>query len=434
MISNLQRLVIMGGASGPPASPVPDVWLKAENFNAGTGIWTDVGTLGFSPSQTPGATCPTAVADSGFKGKPCVRYTATQNLTGTGMALTNSRTKGTLMAAFRTRDASPGGGSVFSTTQDQLGLMSDGRFCLNSADGDHGAMSVAVKSAMLSTSGGQVVTGIYDGTQSSNATKLRLWRNLVEETLTYTAGFVPGAALPATTFAGGTGVFLGREAGGSGWAQDALEILFWRDVALTTGERQAWENYLKVKFFTKATKYLVVSGDSNGIGSPNQTANPWPLRVQTAMGWSGLTNSSGAGLLLESASAVPQIAVRDDWHAAQPYVIALGTNDLAVNHRNLATLQGYFDTMKAKLAAARFPIFAFTIPQAGANIAGADETTRQDYNAWLIANSGSGGYTVIDIAALIGLGDLEGDQLHYNDSGHTKVTNGTVAAFQAAGY
>jgi len=429
-----------GGGAGqatPPSSPAPDVWLKADNYSAGTGVWTDAGTLGFSPSQTPGATAPTAVADSGFKGRPCVRYSDTQNLTGSSMPLANSRAKGTLMIAFRSRDTSPAGGSVFSTTQDQIAWLSDGRASLNSADGDYGRLSAGATAGMLSLSGGQLATAVYDGTQASNALKLRVWRNLVEETLTYTAGFVADAALPATTFAGGSGVFLGREAGGSGWPQDAMEILFWRAAALTAGERQAWENYLAAKYFTKATKYLVVSGDSNGVGSPNNTANPWPLRVQTALGWSGLTNSSTVGYKLSQGSASPQFTVRDDWHAAQPYVVALGTNDLAVDHADLATLQGLFNALKTKLTAARYPIFAFTIPAAGSNITGADETTRAAYNAWLAVQTG---ITVIDVAAALGdptgAGDanFEGDDLHMTDAGHEVVKTAVLAAFAAAGY
>jgi hypothetical protein len=350
--------------------------------------------------------------------------------------LAQSKTKGTLMIAFRSDTFSPPGGAIFDTTQSQLGFLSDGRFALNTADGDYGLMSVPASAAMRSTSGGQLITGIYDGTQSTNSLKLRLWRNLVEETLTYTAGFVPGDPLPTTTFPGGTGIYFGREAGGSGWAHKSAVVLFWRGVALTTAQRQAYEAHLSALLFTKTTSQLVVSGDSNAVGSPSHVGNSWVERVTALLGWETAVNGSTVGFKLSQGASSPRITDRDDWHVIQPYIIALGPNDLAVDHDSLATMQGNFNTLKAKLVAARYPIFAFTIPRAGANITGTDETTRAAYNAWLYTVSG---ITVIDIDTALGdptgAGDanFEGDDLHLSDAGHDIVAGLVQNAIESMG-
>jgi hypothetical protein len=406
------------------------VWLKAENYNAATGTWTDAGALGFSPSQATEANRPTLTSNA-FKTYPAVTYSATQNLTGTSMPLANSRTKGTWMAVFRSDTGSPPGGSVFSTTQDQLGLLSDGRVALNTAAAEYGTMAAGAKAGMLSLAGGQVSTLIYDGALAGNANRLKFRRNLIQETLTFTG------TIPATTYAGGTGVFLGREANGSGWAHNAAEIIFWRAVALTDPQIAEWESYLAAKYLTKTTKQMVVSGDSNAKGSPNHVDAGWPQRVTAALGWAAVSNNSTVGYKLIQGSASPNFEKRDDWHTAQPYVVALGTNDLAVDHASLATLQGYVNTLKTKLTACRYPIFAFTIPAAGANIAGADETTRTGFNAWLAAQTG---LTVIDVAAALGDptgaggANFEGDDLHLSDAGHEVVEAAVVAAFTTAGY
>jgi hypothetical protein len=428
LIGNI-TLVFTPSAELLPTLPAPDVAWWARNYDAGTGTWTDIGTLGFHPSQATEADRPTLTA-SVFKGHPAVTFSATQNLTGSSMPLANSRTKGTLMVAFRSDATSPPGGAVFSTTQDQLGFLSDGRFPLNTAAGEVGTLPSPVAAAMRSTSGGQLITGIYDGTQAGNATRLRLWRNLVEETLTYSG------TIPATTYAGGQNVYMGREAGGSGWAHKSAVVLFWRDVALTTAQRQAYEAHLSTLLFTKTTSQLVVLGDSNAVGSPSNVGNSWVERVTSLLGWETAFNGSAVGHKLSVAATAPPTDVRDDWHVLQPCLIALGTNDLAVDHASLATLQGDFNTLKAKLVAARYPIFAFTIPRAGSNITGADETTRAAYNAWLYT---VGGVTVIDIDTALGdptgAGDanFEGDDLHLSDDGHDVVAGLVQDAIEAMG-
>jgi hypothetical protein len=434
-----------------PTSPLPDFWLIGDSAHyqdtgrttpavaeaAPLGSGTDAATTGpYHPSQSTDANRPT-LALSVFKGHAGIKYSTghSQNLTHATAPLANAlRAKGTLIACFRSDEASAPGGSVFSTTQDQLGFLSDGRFTLNTAAVEYGTMNTSAAAAMRSPLGGQLIVGVYDGTQSGNAGRLRLWRNLVEETLTYTG------TISATTYAGGQTLYLGREAAGSGWAHTALEILFFRGVALTTAQRQAWENWLAYKYFTKTTKQLVVSGDSNAVGSPTNTANPWPKRVTDALGWNTVSNNSTVGFKLSQGSASPNLEKRDDWYTVQPYMLSLGTNDLAVDHASLATLQGLFNTAKGKVATnGRFPLFAPTVPMAGANIAGADETTRQNYNAWLLSNSGSG-YRVVDVATALGdptgAGDanFEGDDLHLSNTGHTVYANAIITEFQAAGY
>jgi hypothetical protein len=425
----------------PPAGPAPDLWmdpaLRVFSDTAGTtpaadggalGNWTDGSAHAYPVTQATGTAQPTLASNSGFKARPGVRYTSAQYLSNAAAPLMNSRAAGTVMVAFRSDNFSPPGGAIFSTTQDQLGILSNGRVALNTAAAEWGTMDGA--QGMLSTSGGQVVTVVYDGTQAGNAGRLRCWRNLLEETLAYTG------TISATSYAGGQALYLGREAAGAGWAQTTLEVLFWRGLALATADRQAWENYLAAKYFAKVGRQMVVDGDSNSVGSPNNVSNPWPKRATAALGgaWAAEVSGGTVGKLLSQGSSSPLLSWRDDWLTAQPYVVALGTNDLAVNHATLATLQGYANTLIATLKKARYPAFFCTIPAAGANIAGTDETTRVSFNSWL---AGVAGISVVDIATALGTppnGNFEGDDLHLTSAGSDVVSGAVVTALRAAGY
>lgn len=415
-----------GGDPVPPSSPVPDVWLKPENYTAGT--WTDVGTLGFSPVQADGPTQPTLLADSGFKGRPGVQFSATQNLVGAG-DLAQSRAKGTLICAFRLDGQSSGG--IFSTTQEQLGIIngSSGGFlaALNVAASEYGAFTIN------SLTGGQLVTLIYDGTLSSNANRLKLFRNLVQETLSFTG------TIPATTFAGGTGIYLGRQAAGGGTAQVQVANIFFRDVALTTPQRVAWETYVAALYFTKTTSGLVASGDSITLGSLSQTANPWPLRVKTAMGWTGYQNSAQNG---QSAATMygSRISLllqyRDDWYTHQVAMIMGGSNDLVAGTA-VATIEGYLSGWVTAAKADRFPALVHTILPS-VNFDATMETNRQTINAWIVAGS-SGADFVVDGAAdarLSNFADLTyyEDGTHPTNAGQQVLADLTVAQLRAGGY
>ncbi len=426
----LLRTVIMSGRSGPPTSPSPGVALDPGNYSAGTGVWTDAGTLGFSPSQTPGATAPTSMADSGFKSRPAVQFTATQNLVGSSMPLTNSRSKFTLMVAFQIDEQ--GSGAVFSTTQDQLGLINGGGggfiAYLNSASGDYGSFDIK------SLAGGQLVTLVYDGTQSGNAGRLRVWRNLVEESLVYTG------TIPATTFAGGSSLYLGRQSAGGGFGHRQMLMRIWPDVAFTQQQRDAWQNWAASFLFTKSTSGIVSDGDSISAGFPNNTGNPWPKRAQTLMGWSGYRNSAVTGKTaagMASGVGTGVLPFRDDWFRHQPCTIMGGINDLAADVA-AATIESSLSSFVAAAKAARFPVFISTILPA-LTINGTQEARRVAVNAWIMAGS-SGADHVVDCAADPRLDDpadttyYESDTVHLNSAGNDVMAELFVAAFQSAGY
>lgn len=419
MINAAQIIMMSGSSGGPPVSPVPSVWRLPDNYNTGTGVYSDVGTLGFHVSQTPGATAPTFLADSGFKGKPAVVFSDSQTLTGTG-SLTQSVNKYTIMMAFRSDVTSPPGGAIEATTQDQLSFMANGQINLNSAAAQYGLMNTHASAAMRSLVGGQLVIVVYDGTQSGDAGRLRLWRNLEEETLTYVG------PIPATTFAGGTGIFLGTgAAGGTSWAHRQMETVILKGVALNPDDDPAWQAYLAAKFFTKSTSGIVVSSDSNGAGFPNNAGNAWPERASSILGWS-LINTSSSGYKLTQGSGSPSLEKRDDWFVTQKYVIALGTNDIVVDNASAATLEGLLDTLIGKLTPARFPICVCNIPACGL-ITGSNETTRLAYNTMLTTKPG---ITPIDIATPLGAfngPNFESDETHLNSTGHTVAAN-TIAA------
>jgi len=432
-----------------PSSPVPDVKFDGDTAHyqdsARTtpatvdgdpiGSLTDTGALGpFHPSAS-GATRPVLLSNPGFKGHAGIQFGAAQNLVHATAPLANSRTKGTLLVAFRSDTSSPPGGAVFATTGNQLSLLNGGwRVALDTGNGDYGDIVKAL--GLQSLVGGQLCWLRYDGTAGTNATKLRFRRNLVDEELDYFAGFVHDADLPATTLAGGQNLYLGRETGGGGFEHTLLALRFWRGVCLSDAEILEWEDWAAAEWFTTTASYQVIaSGDSNTVGPAG-----WPEKLTTDLGtgWATALNTGGAGLKWQNIVANPPgIAARNDWLTYQPLCAMLGTNDF-FNDDTAANVEGYVTSWLAKVRNARFPVFIGTcLP---CDVLTAPQRAEMDlFNTWLRTGGAGAEATIVETNTAIAdpgnpdlMNPLLGDGLHLVDAGKQVVADVFRAAILAA--
>jgi lysophospholipase L1-like esterase len=106
-------------------------------------------------------------------------------------------------------------------------------------------------------------------------------------------------------------------------------------------------------------------------------------------------------------------------------IIAAGTNDLAISSATLAQLQGWISALAASVLGFGVRVVVGTILKS-VNIAGANETTRAAYNAWLVAG-GVAGVRVADPTVAPQLDDPN-DLTYFSDGVHPTTAGAGVMA------
>ncbi len=176
------------------------------------GRWEDQSGNGYHLTNPTAGNRPTRSATT-FKGYRAVDFDTTNSqwLQNAAFPWTQSVSSGTWIVAVQYDVGNPSS-AIVSTTQDQLGILQEGYVYLNSAAGTFG-----FNSAAIATRQGMVQILRYDGTATGDAGRLRMWRNLSESTLAY------NVTVPASTYPGGTTLYLGRQAAG-GYLKTLLGI------------------------------------------------------------------------------------------------------------------------------------------------------------------------------------------------------------------
>jgi hypothetical protein len=375
----IRRLVIGSRPpTGPGPNPIPGLNPKAY-YVSSLGTWQDAGRVtptaantdpialwddqsgnGYHLSQATAGNRPTLVTNR-FKGYPAVDFNSTlsQWLSNAAFPWTQSKTSGHWIVACQL-DTGVASSAVVSSTQDQLAIEVNGETVYGYLNG----AAVQFGQTLVPTRQGVVLRLHYDGSQATNATRLRMFRNHVQRNPTYTG------VIPATTFAGGPTLYMGRiaaAAGASGWFKGRVVEAAFFD-AISDANATAVTNYFGAKYFSRTTKDLIFKGDSRTLGYPGTWNNTPPLtgqdsyplhsRIDLGIGTWTMTNLGVGGTTVQqwAGSLTDVTALQDDWAAAQVVTVFGGINDRVGGRTPVQTeadmttlIAGYLDSGITKL-------------------------------------------------------------------------------------
>lgn len=451
-------------------NPIPALSPKAYYQNA-TGLWKDAaGTSactadadlvyrwddqsgnGYHALQATSANRPSYLTDSGFKSKPCVKFdggyqTGTYNwLEVANFPAGSGTTAATVMVAFKPLDASSIGSALFSANDQPALRVGQVEFAGSFA------------SAYTPSLQGMVHTVIYDGSQSTNATKLKHWRNYTQRTLGSFSGGVGSSgsiAAPAKLYVGRADIGA-TEITARGRILEAVHF----DRVLSDAERISVVDYWGVQFFANTQNHLICSGDSRTAGAtfcynsvlPLTGTDSYPLHTKVILGtgWdvtnAGQNGQTWAGLSNADLTAVDTL--QDDWRARQDLVVWASANDFqngtavqveanALTYWNKRIEAGFhaghlwhgIDPWDANVASqSKIPVYAAwgrTPGNLPTGVGIVDYQSHAEFGSLdAITPRGTGG---------TGAGaDYYIDVAHFNDAGYTRLGQITAAALVPA--
>ncbi|MFO0937819.1 MAG: hypothetical protein U0798_15045 [Gemmataceae bacterium] len=286
-----------------------------------------------------------------------------------------------------------------------------------------------------------VVSIQYDGTQSTNATRLKIWIDGVSKTLTF-AGTIP-ASIAATTGAA-IGVRYGVTAPWNGYVRGGLLT----DGVWTTVDRQNVENYFLTTLNpwpavwvaccgNSRTRGRSTSGDTNGNFA---SLTAWPAVMGNALGDSYHITNYGIDSQTtdQMTSYAATHAFADVAFCRSPKKIIIGYEGLNCIYFGATGTQAYDSDVAFKVAAKAAGFHYVVIPTTGKDgyIGGspwtpAMQTERIARNSLLVSNAvsdGIDGIGRVDLDANVGdaanTADTTyfySDQEHWVDGGQTVV-------------
>lgn len=393
------------------------------------GRWEDQSGNGYHLTQATSGLRPTLVTNR-FKTLPAINFddASTQWLTNASFPWTQSKTSGVWVVACQLDVGVPSSGLV-TTTQDQLGLLvADGSMYayLNGAAAEYSTGSLLTKQ-------GFVAVLSYNGAGSGNSGRMKLYRNLNQIPLNFTG------TISATTYSGGSTLYMGRQAAGGYLRGRIVEAAFF--ASLADADRIAVTNYLGTTYFSRATKDLIIHGDSRTAGFPNATNNTPPLtgldsyplhaRVSLSVSDWTLRNAGAAGLqwpTIVAGSNQLIDAYQDDWSAGQVVVCFAGTNDFVAG-RTVAQCLTSINTFVSDRHNAGFShVYVGTQPQ---DTQPTSVTNCDSLNVSIRANA-FGADRIVDFGAdpafdtvsdCANTTNYEGDGVHMTDAGNAKLAN-----------
>jgi lysophospholipase L1-like esterase len=438
-----------------PVNPIPAIPGLKAYYKADAGLWQDTaGTTpavanadpvgrwddqsgnGYHLTQATAGNRPT-LATNRFKGLPAVNFltASSQWLTNAAFPWTQSKTSGAWVVAAQIDSGCPASGFV-TTTQDQLAVLCiDGGFF-----GYFNSAAAQTSNQVPVTNQGYVASLVYDGTQSTPAAKLRLFRNLSQQTLTLNNG------VNATTYAGGSTLYMGRQAAGGYLTGRVVEAAFFS--SLSDSDRVAATNYLGATYFSRTTKDLLCVGDSRTYGAPSSTnntlpltgADSYPLHAQFLLGappWT-MTNFGQNGIQASTFVNFGAFKLQDDWAAGQAAVAFGGTNDFYLAGATPTQVYGYLTAWVAKLHSYGFThVFLGTQPW---DTQTTTQTNISDLNTMIRGNA-AGADGVIDFAADARFSSLAAtsnttyyaaDGVHFTDTGYAALAGIAAPSVRAA--
>lgn len=238
-----RRVVAMtsgGAAAFSPASiPGLELWLDASQI---TGLsdgdpistLTDISSNAWQATQGTASKKPTYLTNI-KNGQPVIRFDGVDDIvTNTTCTSFNGLTGATLFYAYKFNNA---GSTGFLSFWNDARLSQQDFSVIHSiyADGSSGA-PYPYGSYAVSTSW-QLVEAVFDGSQTGNADRLKVWVDGLAKTLSFTG------TIPASFFSGSDGFELGGGLGGNYNGHD-LAVLCYYGRALTSGERDQVRSYI----------------------------------------------------------------------------------------------------------------------------------------------------------------------------------------------
>lgn len=295
-------------ANVPPSIPGLLLWLDASQISGLSGgsqvaSWFDVSGLGYHALQSTSSRRPTYQVNV-INGRPAVRFDGSNDyLRNSGFDPLSGRSGVTAFVLFRA--ASTSGNRVgFSESARNLNQqVYSGSVYTYATSGVHGRAAFTSTAFTLWNS-------IFDGTQSGNAGRLRLYIDGVPQGLTYT-GTVPAL------LNGASGYEVGRSYGSETgyWTGDIAEVIVYGRT-LNEGERQTVESYL-------SQKYALGIGPSVTF-TPTSTAPPAATSTNTATRTNTVPPANTA-TATSSFTAAPPTSTRTSTNTAPPANTATAT-------------------------------------------------------------------------------------------------------------
>lgn len=230
------------------ASQLPnlEVWYNAANaasvsLNQGNvGAWASTGTVSTHPLNSTGSNRP-SYATAAKNGLDVVRFAGDQFLTINPVAYLNGLAGTTMALVFKS--SSTASGARYATATDQTGF-TWGQNGTTSWIGGFAGATYTVNSVPTDTIWHHVVI-TFDGTQATNATKIKVRLDAIDNVLTFTGTAGTATSNNGYFYAGGKGTNATNAI--NTWIGDIGEILIWTR-ALTTSEVLSVEQYLTNKW------------------------------------------------------------------------------------------------------------------------------------------------------------------------------------------
>jgi hypothetical protein len=198
------------------------------------GTLTDISSNAWQATQGTASKKPTYLTNI-KNGQPVIRFDGVDDiLTNTTCTSFNGLTGATLFYAYKFNNVGSAGLVSFSA---------DARLSQQDFSGNHntyadGSSGVPYPyGSYAGSSAWQLVEVVFDGSQTGNADRLKIWVDGVAKTLSFTD------TIPASFFSGSDGFELGGGLGGNYNGHD-LAVLCYYGRALTSGERDQVRSYI----------------------------------------------------------------------------------------------------------------------------------------------------------------------------------------------
>jgi hypothetical protein len=238
-----RRVVAMSGGGAAAFSPTSLSGLalyydatKISGFsnNDPIGTLTDLSSNAWQATQATASQKPTYLTNI-KNGQPVIRFDGVDDiLTNSTCTSFNGLTGATLFYAFKFNSVGSAG---------QLSFWNDARLSQQDFGGNHSTYADGSSGAPYPTGSYAVSTSwqlieiVFDGSQTGNADRLKIWVDGVAKTLSFTD------TIPASFLSGSDGFELGGGLGGNYNGHD-LAVLCYYSRALTSGERYQVRSYI----------------------------------------------------------------------------------------------------------------------------------------------------------------------------------------------
>lgn len=229
-----------GAAAFSPASiPGLQLWLDASqivglNDGDAVGTLTDLSSNAWQATQATASKKPTYLTNI-KNGRPVIRFDGVDDiLANTTCTSFNGLTGATLFYAYKFNTVGSAG---------LLSFYNDSRLAQQDFGGNHNTYADGASGApypygsYAGSTSWQLVEAVFDGSQTGNADRLKVWVDGVAKTLTFTD------TIPSSFLSGSDGFDLGGALGGNYNGHD-LAVLCYYGRALTSGERDQVRSYI----------------------------------------------------------------------------------------------------------------------------------------------------------------------------------------------